>query len=296
MASAQTLIKNWLIAFRLKTLSAAIVPILTALAFAHFHGENWSGAVLLCMLMSALSIQIATNLFNDAIDFKKGADVTRVGPTRVTQSGKIPVNTVMLMGKLFCLMAFLFGVPLVLKGGWSIVLIGITSLFLAYGYTGGPFPLAYLGLGDLFVIVYFGLIAVSASYYLLVGQWLKQSFLLGLQVGFLSAVLIAINNLRDSPEDQKVNKKTLAVRFGDRFVVYEITFFIAFSYLAMIYWWYRYSHYSFLVYFLSLPLAIHILKSIYEAGSQKNRLLPCLGKSALLQMIFALSFSLACFL
>jgi 1,4-dihydroxy-2-naphthoate polyprenyltransferase len=289
------MIKSWLLAFRLKTLTAALVPVVVAAALAFLQGYPISFFLILCLIVSATSIQIATNLFNDAIDFKKGADQKRVGPVRVTQSGLIGVKTVYSVALFFCGLAFAFGIPLVLQGGWPLVFVGMSSLLLAYGYTGGPFPLAYLGLGDLFVIIYFGLIAVMTSFFVLTGSWSGESFWLGLQVGFLSTVLIALNNLRDRPTDEKVNKKTLAVLCGDRFVQWEIVFFITCSYILTFYWFLYFEKKSFLIYFGTLPLAYKIL-SIVFSFKDRAELIGCLGKSAGLHLLMGLSFVLGCVL
>ena len=142
------MIKSWLIAFRLKTLTAAFVPIVVATSLVHFEGLNYSWSISGWALLSALFIQIATNLFNDAIDFKKGADTKeRIGPKRVTQSGLIQQKTVYQVAGLFCFLSILCGIPLVIKGGIPIVILGLVSVLMAYLYTGGPYPLAYKGLG-----------------------------------------------------------------------------------------------------------------------------------------------------
>ncbi len=289
------MIRSWLLAFRLKTLTAALVPVMVAGAFATFQGYQISFFLLGCLVTSALSIQIATNLFNDAIDFKKGADQVRVGPVRVTQSGLIGIQTVYGVALGFCLLALASGIPLVIAGGGPLVLIGLTSLLLAYGYTGGPFPLAYLGLGDLFVVLYFGVIAVAASFYILAGEWSLASLLLGLQVGFLSTVLIALNNLRDRPEDEKVNKKTWAVLFGDRFVQWEITMLIFSSYAFSVGWSLFFDKKLFLIYLFTIPLAFKILKIVFNFSDRKQ-LISCLGQSAGLHLLFGVCFILGCIL
>jgi 1,4-dihydroxy-2-naphthoate octaprenyltransferase len=175
-------------------------------------------------LASALSIQIATNLFNDAIDARKGADTERrLGPVRVTASGRIPAAAVLRAAVAACVLAALCGLPLVLARGPVILGIGLVSLLLTYGYTGGPVPLAYRGLGELFVIAFFGFAATAGSYFVQTGAWPGTSgWIAGFQVGLLATVLIAINNLRDRDEDATTGKRTLAVRFGIAFARGEI--------------------------------------------------------------------------
>lgn len=289
------MIKSWLLAFRLKTLTAALVPVLVAVALARFLNFEISYGLVTCLLVSALSIQIATNLFNDAIDFHKGADKTRVGPVRVTQSGLIGERTVYAVAISFCIVALIFGIPLVIKGGWPLLAIGLSSLLLAYGYTGGPFPLAYLGLGDVFVILYFGVIAVATSFFILTGVWNSASVWLGLQVGLLSSVLIALNNLRDRPEDAKVGKRTLAVLFGDGFVQAEVCLFLLSSYIFVIVWSVMYRDFLFLLYLATLPLAVKLVK-IVTGFKARVELIGALGKAAGLHVLFGISFVIASFL
>lgn len=231
-------LKSLFLAIRLKTLSASLAPVAVATALVAANEQPVLWWVTGLCLLGALFIQIATNLFNDAIDHKKGADTEeRIGPVRVTASGQMSSRSVYMWGGVMLLLAALCGIPLVLHGGWPIVVIGIVSMFMAWSYTGGPFPLAYLGLGDIFVILFFGLIAVMGTFYLHTLQMYHPDALVGgLQVGFLSTVLIAINNFRDIDQDRVANKKTLAVRFGARFVRLEILFLVVATFLLNGYW------------------------------------------------------------
>ena len=207
---------KWLLAARPKTLPAAVAPVwLGSWLGAKFSSDGGSWLLGVCTLMSCLCIQIATNFFNDAVDSSKGADTAqRLGPRRITASGMASGRAVMVAALAACLLAAAFSVPLILERGWVIVLIGAVSLWFSYGYTGGPFPLAYLGLGEVFVILFFGLVAVGGSAWVQCGQWRAEALLAGLQLGCLSAVLIAINNERDLEEDRLNRKRTLAARFG----------------------------------------------------------------------------------
>ena len=180
-----------------------------------------------CTLTSATAIQIATNFFNDAIDFAKGTDTDdRLGPQRVTQSGVFSPRVVIMAGFGMAAIAVLLSLPMVAARGWPVIAIGLPSLYFAYGYTGGPFPLAYRGLGDFFVILFFGFVAVIGTVYVQTGRWLAEAVLLGLQVGMFSTVLIAVNNLRDIDGDRASGKRTLAVRFGAEFARWEISLLI----------------------------------------------------------------------
>ena len=217
--TASTL-KACVLAARPKTLPAAIVPVWAGCVLAWKLSGSFDFLLALCTLGGAVAIQIATNFFNDAIDARKGADTERrLGPTRVTASGMMQPRTVMRLATLFLGIAVLCGVVLYQARGWPIIAIGVPSLFLAYGYTGGPFPLAYRGMGELFVIGFFGLVAVAGTVFIQTGGWPREALLLGLQIGMLSCVLISINNLRDREEDASTGKRTLAVRFGPKVAV-----------------------------------------------------------------------------
>jgi|694.fasta_scaffold66463_3 1,4-dihydroxy-2-naphthoate octaprenyltransferase len=207
-----------LLAARPKTLPAAIVPVWVGCVLAWKLSGHFDLTLAMLTLAGSLSIQIATNFFNDAIDAKKGADTERrLGPRRVTASGMLKPRTVMSIAVGFLILAVLCGHQLYQVRGWPILAIGIPSLFLAYGYTGGPLPLAYRGLGELFVILFFGFVAVAGTVFIQTGGWPRESWLLGLQIGLLSAVLISINNFRDREEDATTGKRTLAVCFGPKF-------------------------------------------------------------------------------
>lgn len=213
-------LKSCILAARPKTLPAAIVPVWAGCVLAWKLSGHFNLPLALCTLGGSIAIQIATNFFNDAIDARKGADTERrLGPTRVTASGMMDSKTVMSLAAGFLVLAFACGLALYQARGWPIIAIGIPSMFLAYGYTGGPFPLAYRGMGELFVILFFGLVAVTGTVFIQTGAWPREALLLGLQIGLLSAILISINNLRDREEDATTGKRTLAVRFGPKVAV-----------------------------------------------------------------------------
>lgn len=204
----------WILAARPRTLGAAIVPVAAGAALAFQIGAFDAVATLLALACAVL-IQIATNYFNDAIDYAKGADTAgRLGPARVTSSGLLPARRVMLGGIACVAAAVVLAVPLVLRGGWPILALGVVSLALAYAYTGGAFPLAYMGLGEIFVVLFFGLFAVAGTFYVNALEVSFGALLAGLQIGLHSSVLLAVNNLRDLESDRVARKRTLAARFG----------------------------------------------------------------------------------
>src|SRR5436190_21089721 len=186
----------WILAARPKTLSASVVPVLVGTALAYRVSFVWLPFA--CALLGAIFVQIGTNLVNDALDFRRGADTSeRLGPIRVTQAGLLGYDTV-LRGAYVCFAAAgILGVPLILRGGWPIAIVGVASILAAYAYTGGPYPLAYHGMGELFVLVFFGFIAVAGSYYVQRLAVDPAAGIAGLAVGCLAVVLLAINNLRD---------------------------------------------------------------------------------------------------
>jgi 1,4-dihydroxy-2-naphthoate octaprenyltransferase len=235
-----SILKSCILAARPKTLPAAIVPVWLGCMLAWKLEGEFDWWLALCTLMGAVWIQIGTNFFNDAIDNDKGADTERrLGPVRATASGLLSRGQVYGAALACLLVAAVFGWFLFQARGWAMVAIGLPSLYLCYGYTGGPVPLAYRGLGEIFVILFFGVIAVMGTIFVQLGGWTIEGLLLGFQLGLLSAVLISINNLRDREEDAGNAKNTLAVKLGEtwgkRVVAIEIfgAFILSFAWLAM---------------------------------------------------------------
>jgi 1,4-dihydroxy-2-naphthoate octaprenyltransferase len=281
------------LAARPKTLPAAIVPVWVGAVLAWKLSGKCDPWLALATLLGAITIQIATNFFNDAIDAKKGADTARrLGPVRVTASGMLRPRVVMAIAAGFLTVALVCGVFLYQARGWPIVVIGIPSLFLAYGYTGGPFPLAYRGMGEWFVIGFFGLVAVTGTVFIQTGGWPREALLLGLQTGLLSAVLISINNLRDRAEDTTTGKRTLAVRCGPRVAAALIWLEILLAALGGLVW-IAFGHASLV--FASIPVLLlgsGIIRGVHTLppGPAFNRLL-ALGGVQLL--FFAAVFHMA---
>jgi 1,4-dihydroxy-2-naphthoate octaprenyltransferase len=206
--------RSWILAVRPRTLTAAVAPVLAGTGLAVHHGvASWLPAT--AALAGAILIQVGTNLANDYFDFVRGGDTEeRVGPVRVTQAGLIEPQTVK-RGMIVVLAgAMLVGVYLVYVAGWPIVWIGLASVASAVAYTGGPYPLAYHGLGDVFVFVFFGLVAVGGTYYVQGLAWPPDALLAGAGPGALSTAILVANNLRDIETDAKAGKRTLAVRLG----------------------------------------------------------------------------------
>ena len=215
----------WILAIRPKTLPASIAPVMIGSAMAYGDGGFYAPAAAAC-LVAALLIQIGTNLANDYFDFKKGADLNRVGPTRVTQAGLVKPQRVLQAAIIIFILAAVASGYLVYRGGWTIAIIAVASIISGILYTAGKKPLGYLGLGELFVFVFFGPVAVGGTYYVQTLDLNWAVTLAGLAPGFLSCAILAVNNLRDVEGDGKAGKMTLAVRFGKDFAKSEYLFFI----------------------------------------------------------------------
>lgn len=281
----------WLLAIRPKTLPAAAAPVLLGSALAAFRA-TFDLVPAAAALVGALLIQIATNLANDYYDFRRGGDTEeRVGPTRVTQAGLIAPGQVRNATFVVLAAAFLVGVYLVAHAGWPIVWIGLASLLCAVIYTGGPYPLAYHGLGDLFVFVFFGLIAVAGTYYVQALEFTAESVFLGAGVGALSTAILVVNNLRDIETDRTAGKRTLAVRLGSTGTrwEYRLLVFAAFLVPPLGMVWYDWTGWVALSY-LALPAVRGPLDRV-RGATEPAHLIPALGGTARVLLIYSLAFS-----
>lgn len=280
-------LKYWFLASRPKTLVAGLIPVVLGSAYAYHRGSYQAG-ILLAALAGALFIQIGTNFVNDASDFERGADTSaRLGPARMAASGHLSPRALYLGAALCFLLATAAGAYLIAHAGLWILAIGVFSIFFAVIYTAGPFPLAYLGLGDLFVLIFFGLVAVLGTVFAHMGRIEPNAVLLALATGLHGMGLIAVNNLRDIPTDVLAGKKTLAVRLGDRasrFYVSLLAFLPYFCWLPLAAD--LHSAWAALP-FLSIPLAIANVRACFRIEDRRefNALL---ARSAGLQLVFGI--------
>ncbi len=285
---------DWIQAARPKTLGAAVAPVLVGSALGWRLSGQWHPWLAVCTLLSTMALQVATNWFNDALDALKGADTAqRLGPRRITASGVVSAPQVMRAGVLMLLVAVTLSLPLWWVRGWPIVWIGIPSLYFCFGYTGGPMPLAYRGLGELFVILFFGLVAVTGSAFVQSGVWHLAAVVVGLQVGCLSTVLIAINNLRDRVEDSGTGKRTLAVRFGDRFARWEIVSLVVLPHGLGLYWFGQDAAVLFCWPFAALLPGLVVIRRVLT-GASGGALNALLGMSGGMLVLFSILFAAAC--
>ena len=211
----------WLSATRPKTLSAAVCPVLVGSSLAHEAGSFVWVPALICLFF-ALLIQVGTNFANDYLDGIRGSDTqARIGPRRAVASGWVEAVTMRRTAIGLLVVAFCLGLGLIPFGGWSLLWVGIASVACAWLYTGGPYPLAYNGLGDVFVVIFFGFVAVGCTYFVQAGSVSAPVLWAGLACGLLINNILVINNYRDREEDRQSGKKTLAVVFGGQFAVWQ---------------------------------------------------------------------------
>ncbi len=279
-------------AIRPKTLWASIAPVLIGSAMAYDDGFlDWVTAIV--TLLGALLIQITTNFANDYFDFKKGADHSeRIGPTRVTQAGLVKPAEMKLAITIVFALGVLAAIYLINIGGTPIIIIAVLSVACAFLYTAGPYPLGYLGLGDIFVLIFFGPVAVGGTYYVQTLNINPLIIIAGIAPGFLSVAVLTVNNLRDIDSDRKSNKRTLAVRFGRSFAMGEYFFCVLAAaaipvILCVITKDYEYSLLASLIPFLAYPS----IKAVFTKveGPALNA---ALGQTGKLLLFYSILFSL----
>jgi 1,4-dihydroxy-2-naphthoate polyprenyltransferase len=282
--------RAWVLASRPATLTAAIVPVLVGSAVAHAVG-GFRTLPALAALVGAMLIQIATNFANDVFDHEKGADTEeRLGPTRATASGLLSAKQMRAALITTLGLTFIPGVYLVSVGGWPIVIIGIASMLSGVAYTGGPYPLGYHGLGDVFVFVFFGLVAVCGTVFVQANSIPLLAWLAASAVGAIATAILVVNNVRDRETDVKAGKRTLAVRFGKRAGILEYVFLFVVAYaapvLAMVL-----SNMSpwVLLPLVSIPLAIRLTHAL--ATKEGRPLNAVLGQTALLLLVYGVLLS-----
>lgn len=283
-------IDKWIIASRPKTLLAAFVPVIIGSSLAIAQGKFNALAAAVALICSLL-IQIGTNFVNDLYDYLAGTDTEeRVGPTRVLAAGLVSVGEMKTAIAFVFGLTFLLGLYLVYLGGWIILLIGILSILAGIAYTAGPFPLAYNGLGDIFVFVFFGLVGTVGTYYVQALEINTLAVLTAIPVGALITNILIVNNYRDIETDRANGKNTLAVLFGRRFSRIQYLLFLVTSYLVpfLVYIYFKESLFVFLP-LLSLPLGIKLVKMIYTYdGTELNKTLELTAK---LSGIYGILFS-----
>ena len=278
-------------AARPKTLTAAYTPVIIGASLAYLQ-DSLNLLVSLIALLCATLIQIGTNFANDYYDYKKGSDrADRVGFKRMTAVGLIEPEKMKLAAFVTMFLAFLFGLYLVNVGGVTILAIGISSLVFGIMYTGGPFPLGYNGLGDIFVFVYFGIVATMTTYYLNTLEWSSTSFWASVIPGALSTNILVVNNLRDVAQDKLSGKKTLGVLLGEKALQWEYTLLLALALAIPPHFYFRLDA-SFCIFFpyLSIPLSLKLLAEIWS-HQKKSTLNGTLEKTAAFMFVYGVLFT-----
>ena len=281
---------KWVAGARPRTLPAAIAPVIvgTALFARSDLPFNWINAAL--ALAVSLLLQIAVNYANDYSDGVRGTDEVRVGPVRLTASGLASAKAVKSAAYLTFLLAAICGAYLAFRTSWVLIIVGAIAIIAAWGYTGTSKPYGYMGFGELSVFLFFGVVATMGSYFVQSEQVSGKAFLVSIPMGSLSCAILAINNLRDRPKDADVGKKTLAVRLGDIrarifFILLLLSAHIAALLAGFISPWALFT-------LALLPVSYSIAKRVLKGAVGKD-LIPLLGKTGRLQMLFALLLSLA---
>lgn len=284
-------VKTWTQAARPQTLAAAFVPVCVGISLA-IHDRTFNLMPSIVALLCAFLIQIGTNFANDYFDFKKGADTDeRIGFERATATGLISAQTMLKATILTMGLAFVLGLYLVWHAGWIIFWIGVLSLICGILYTGGPFPLGYNGLGDLFVFIFFGIVAVMGTYYVNALEWSIDSFWASLAVGGLCINILVVNNLRDVEQDRIAGKNTLGVLFGENALRWEylLMLLLALAIPSHFYFQLDYNGLIFIPY-VSLPFAGMLLRKIW-LEKDKRKLNKALEQTAQFMTLFGILFS-----
>ena len=275
----------WLVGARPRTLPAAIAPVLVASSLAL---DSFDPLTALLALVVSLSLQIGVNYANDYSDGIRGTDTDRIGPSRLTAGGLAKPVQVKSAAFISFSVAAVAGLGLAISTSWWLIAVGAISIAAAWGYTGGKNPYGYMGLGELFVFIFFGLVATVGSFYVQVAKITGQSILAGVIVGLLACAILVINNIRDRAKDEVVGKLTLAVRLGDKRSRIIYTVLVIAPYLLTAGFGTPWT----LLTLLTLPMTISILKAL-RSGIQGVDLIALLGKTGKLQMLFSLALSLA---
>ncbi len=282
---AKSSLGMWLAGARPRTLPAAIAPVLVATALA---GDSFNPLTALLALIVSLSLQIGVNYANDYSDGIRGTDNDRIGPSRITAGGLAKPVQVKSAAFISFSVAAVVGLGLAITTSWWLIAVGAISIAAAWGYTGGKSPYGYMGLGELFVFIFFGLVATVGSFYVQADEITGKSILAGVIVGSLACAILVINNVRDRAKDEVAGKLTLAVRLGDKRSRTIYTVLVIAPYLLTAGFGTPWT----LLTLLTLPMTISILKAL-RSGIQGVDLIALLGRTGKLQMLFSLALSLA---
>jgi 1,4-dihydroxy-2-naphthoate polyprenyltransferase len=285
-ASRASGVRIWLMAARPRTLPAAVAPVLVGTALAGF-GHIFHPLRFVAALLGAIFIQVGTNLSNDYSDARRGADTEdRLGPVRVTAGGLVPPKQVLIATYVSFAIAVLAGVYLITVAGWELLLVGAASILAGVLYTGGPRPYGYEGLGEIFVFLFFGIVAVAGSFFVQTTKLDWEAFALAVPVGLLAAGILVVNNVRDIDSDRRAGKRTLAVKLGRRRTrgLFAAIVYLAFL-LAPVTWVFGPTKPWMLLPWLTLPLAVRLVRLVRNRSDGPS-LNGALAQSGMLQLAF----------
>jgi 1,4-dihydroxy-2-naphthoate octaprenyltransferase len=284
-------VRIWVMAARVRTLPAAVAPVLVgtslALGAGHFRALAFVAA-----LLGAIFIQVGTNLSNDYSDARRGADTEdRLGPVRVTAGGLVPPRQVLIATYVTFGLAVLCGVYLVAVAGWELIAVGAASILAGVLYTGGPRPYGYEGLGEVFVFLFFGIVAVAGSYFVQVQQLPWQPFVCAVPVGLLASAILVVNNVRDLETDRRAGKRTVAVRLGRERTRKLYAAMLTLAFLCAPLPWALGSMTAWLLLpWLAIPLALAVAR-VVRTRVDGPSLNGALARTGMLQLVFCLLFA-----
>jgi len=284
-------VRIWMMAARPRTLPAAVAPVLVGTALAGY-GHVFHPLRFLAALLGAVFIQVGTNLSNDYSDARRGADTEdRLGPVRVTAGGLVPPRQVLIATYVSFGLAVLFGIYLIVVAGWALLLVGAASILAGVAYTGGPKPYGYEGLGEVFVFLFFGIVAVAGSFFVEVKTLNWEALALAVPVGLLAAAILVVNNVRDIDSDRRAGKRTLAVRLGRERTrnMFGVVIYVAYL-LAPITWLFGPTQAWVLLPWLTLPLAAGVVRRVRNRADGPS-LNQALARSGMLQLSFCVLLS-----
>jgi 1,4-dihydroxy-2-naphthoate octaprenyltransferase len=284
-------IRIWVMAARVRTLPAAVAPVLVGTSLALGNG-TFHPLAFVAALLGAVLIQVGTNLSNDYSDARRGADTEdRLGPVRVTAGGLVPPSQVLVATYITFALAVACGAYLVAVAGWELLAVGAASILAGVLYTGGPRPYGYEGLGELFVFLFFGIVAVTGSYFVQVQDLPWQAFVCAVPVGLLASAILVVNNVRDLETDRRAGKRTLAVRLGRERTRALYAAMLAVAFVAAPLCWAFGSMTAWLLLpWLSAPLALRLV-GVVRSRSDGAALNAALARTGALQLLFCVLFA-----
>jgi 1,4-dihydroxy-2-naphthoate octaprenyltransferase len=286
------MLKIWLMAARVRTLPAAVAPVLVGTSLAVALEDDFRVGPFLAALLGALFIQVGTNLSNDYSDARRGADTEdRLGPVRVTAGGLVPPRQVLIATYITFGLAVVCGGYLVAVSGWELLVVGVLSIAAGVLYTGGPRPYGYEGLGEVFVFLFFGVAAVAGSTFAQIERWPWEAFALAVPVGLLAAAILVVNNVRDMETDRRAGKRTLAVKLGRERTrnLYAAMVYLAFP-AALVPWIGGTLSAWTAVCWLAIPLAAPLVRTI-RTHTDGPTLNAALARTGQLQLVFCVLLS-----